>query len=683
MVSRGRLWAVFLTLVGLGMLGQLLLLLGFQDVNGVDAPRSSVTVVAVPPNSHFSRALPPLLLENVVVMMAPPTGAQDACSLHLGFDTCHDLLMNLTQTPLKSLAPEDLACNCEATREPLTVPYTFGFSDLDREDRFFGSKVVLTFGCGARTHRPTVKVDGFFVVVHTVGGYSARSLAHLSASLVDYIISLVKKVGDQSLPPNRPQVLLIPPLSEKDLRSITEWNSQGKVDFVATPIPGSELLFSSLLVIPQEFFASLVREDTQWARFDPGLITSLKLTQLSAVVIDGQDNVARIDREARKNVAVYLRDPAILNERAILTAMQEHFGVIEVIVIVREEDLPLFLPREVVVVVGTTRSLLLAATLVPEGSLLIELFPWQYRSLLVENVAIALHLNHFAWQATTPPRDVRLTYPLPWHSPTLLAPWRSRQFAVNVRELVDLFFRAGRRKARPTFIAPALYLLHQPWEQANNQLIGFRSACAIAKLLDRVLVLPFFGERTEVRGDWNYTFSVGDFTWKPLEAYFNQSALALLPCDTISFSQFQVITGLSSRPIPRAFFNPLFRHTKQQQQRDYYERVLHLKISDWKQERRHYQSDAAEILRLYSAIRDDVLPLGVTFWGYDFGQKFTYPFTEYHNPLSDPAYLSIVRAIRFRDDILQLGEALARQVQPDLDFTAIHCDSPFLYGGLR
>lgn len=117
------------------------------------------------------------------------------------------------------------------------------------------------------------------------------------------------------------------------------------------------------------------------------------------------------------------------------------------------------------------------------------------------------------------------------------------------------------------------FLIYMPWEQINNQLVEFKSACAVASILDRVLVLPLIGHRVSVLGDadWDFSFRIPDFHWKPFENYFDPATYGELPCKTISNHNFRSFHAASDNfTLGDVYFNPIAKATSHNQIVEYF-----------------------------------------------------------------------------------------------------------------
>ena len=104
------------------------------------------------------------------------------------------------------------------------------------------------------------------------------------------------------------------------------------------------------------------------------------------------------------------------------------------------------------------------------------------------------------------------------------------------------------------------YFMFMPWEQLNNQLIGFKAACAMAHLLNRTLVTPLLGYRKPDITGWNFDFDVQSYIWRPMEEYFE---LGKLPCALVSLKDFKKRHG--NKTIGPIHFHRVAKATSSQQ----------------------------------------------------------------------------------------------------------------------
>jgi hypothetical protein len=99
--------------------------------------------------------------------------------------------------------------------------------------------------------------------------------------------------------------------------------------------------------------------------------------------------------------------------------------------------------------------------------------------------------------------------------------WRNQNTIVDIPSIL-LLVRTAISKREEKF------MIYMPWEQINNQLVEFKSACAVASILDRVLVLPLVGHRSTVAdADWDFSFKIPDFHWLPFEKYFDPTQFGI------------------------------------------------------------------------------------------------------------------------------------------------------------
>ncbi|KAJ3395247.1 hypothetical protein HDU84_000014 [Entophlyctis sp. JEL0112] len=214
-----------------------------------------------------------------------------------------------------------------------------------------------------------------------------------------------------------------------------------------------------------------------------------------------------------------------------------------------------------------------------------------------------------------------------------------------------------------------------PWEQLNNQLIGFKSTCAIAALLNRTLILPLVGQRNAAiagSAEWDFSFNVDEYAWSPMSRYFDLHALQTqLACAAITphnfFALWRRQHGGGAQPqIDHAVFNPVARATAPQQLVQYYARLglalpAHALATDYP---RLAALTAADVLsRWGDATGGDnqqqqlqnvqarggrVLAFGAAFWLYGFGAPAQeYPLRTYAGGyMRDGGYAATTAALR-------------------------------------
>lgn len=187
------------------------------------------------------------------------------------------------------------------------------------------------------------------------------------------------------------------------------------------------------------------------------------------------------------------------------------------------------------------------------------------------------------------------------------------------------------------------YFMFMPWEQLNNQLIGFKAACAMAKKLQRILVLPYLGYR--IRNEWDFSFSFKDYSWFPMEKYFK---FENLPCRTISFYNFKALYG---NQIGSIHFNPVAKATSHQQLIEYYRNILGLGFTGIKDNKRMSQLSDQTILSLFENDQSNVLSFGSLFWAYGFNKTQEYPLKNYISYMDNELYKQITKGIIIKENL--------------------------------
>ena len=193
------------------------------------------------------------------------------------------------------------------------------------------------------------------------------------------------------------------------------------------------------------------------------------------------------------------------------------------------------------------------------------------------------------------------------------------------------------------------YFFFMPWEQLNNQIIGFKAACAMAKALDRILVLPFLGYRKS--DDWDFTFDVKTYSWSPMEKYFDFHDL---PCEIITLSNFKIVNGIN---IGHVYYNPVAKATSFEQITDYYDGILGLNVASIKNQSRLFQLNENTVLKLFGRDRSKVLSFGALFWTYGFGKEQEYPLKQYISYMDNALYRQITLGIRTKMRIQQYAQS--------------------------
>ncbi|KAJ3077000.1 hypothetical protein HDU99_001267 [Rhizoclosmatium hyalinum] len=200
------------------------------------------------------------------------------------------------------------------------------------------------------------------------------------------------------------------------------------------------------------------------------------------------------------------------------------------------------------------------------------------------------------------------------------------------------------------------FLLFMPWEQLNNQLIGLKSSCAMARVLNRTLVLPLIGQRKPrnlsepASTEWDFTFSINDLVWSPISRYFDEATLEqTLPCSVISLENFETLMKdpeTETVTLDHVVFNPVAKATSTQQIQDYYTGILNYTIPSIDTTHlRMSQLTDTELLAKFGSDNSQTLALGSAFWMYGFNRFQPYPLTRYENYMDDNVYAQTVKSI--------------------------------------
>ncbi|KAI9315050.1 hypothetical protein BDR26DRAFT_886846 [Obelidium mucronatum] len=214
------------------------------------------------------------------------------------------------------------------------------------------------------------------------------------------------------------------------------------------------------------------------------------------------------------------------------------------------------------------------------------------------------------------------------------------------------------------------FLLFMPWEQLNNQLIGLKTTCAMAKLLDRTLVLPLLGQRQVLKTpskEWDFSFNISELSWGPISRYFDSSILETsLPCSAISQENFKTLVenekGIVT--VDHAVFNPVAKATSPEQLQEYFNGVLGYRLPtiDTKYSRMSQLSDH-QVVENWGTDPARILAFGAAFWMYGFNRSQPYPLTKYENYMSNVVYAQTVKALEISPRLKLMVKEKLLQVQ--------------------
>lgn len=353
-----------------------------------------------------------------------------------------------------------------------------------------------------------------------------------------------------------------------------------------------------------------------------------------------------------------------------------------------------------------------------EGSYVLELFPFAFRKVIYQNIAKIAGLRYMSWQnrdmaktvlrwdlvekrqLTTMPKERVVNFPIDWYNMDSKNYWRNQDTVVNVDEIFSLVKFMVSHAADPEGFR---FLMNAPWEQYNNQLLEFSSACALGLILDRAVVLPKIGYRDhipvqpETTSEYSYyddeeddedgniplsfnkdfdkgpttllPFSPLNYTWNPLEKYFSPRPLLDLPCATISFENFVSLNA--GRSLGKLRYHSLGDATSVTQLTEYYGNISHFVFDSVEEDPNAYTHQSLDEVRaLHSANADRVLALGALFWYFDFGIKPTYPLDRVYNHLDHPVYRKIQEALQFNPFLEDLASRSLLKLPKQ--FVALH-----------
>ncbi|KAJ3213347.1 signal transducing kinase of the PAK [Dinochytrium kinnereticum] len=322
----------------------------------------------------------------------------------------------------------------------------------------------------------------------------------------------------------------------------------------------------------------------------------------------------------------------------------------------------------------------------PARSYLLELFPYRFRKSVFRNLAAISGVRHLTWQnqresltrfklgyvlknkLTNSSEESITRLPIDWQNMDSKNFWRNQDTIVNVKEIKHILEAALFDRSRG---GETRFLMFSPWEQYNNQLVGFKSACALAAMLDRTLVLPHIGYRSLESGS-RRTFDVNSFQWNSFERYFDLEALSKLPCKYITFDNF---VGLNAgRSIGKLRYHHLGNETTEQQVLDYYSDVARLPFEKLEWDIGvYYQLSKAELLKLHGRDKSRVLALGNMFWYHDFGKHQEYPLTTFTDFMTHSQYNRITRSLQFSEKLRNVTDTLMKAASLEENhYVAIH-----------
>ena len=306
-------------------------------------------------------------------------------------------------------------------------------------------------------------------------------------------------------------------------------------------------------------------------------------------------------------------------------------------------------------------------------TIMIELFPFAFRKYIFQNLAVVSGVTYLSWQNGKPSQsktrydlieankftnmtsDRIQRLPIDWFNMDSKNFWRNQDTFVDDSFLdvfqlgIDRFLELNQGSNETSL--QQRFLIYTPWEQFNNQLLGFKSACALSTMFNRTLVLPMAGHLKSQESLPN-SLSLSessDYDWKPLEWYLDPVSLSTrLPCRTISFDNFYSL--YRDRSIGKLRYHHISdESTSEAQFRDYYKHVVGLAYDKIVWDKVTYLANESTLMELHRDDTSPVLALGSMFWYYDFNVSVRYPLRHFYNYMENNLYHQITRGLEFSE----------------------------------
>ena len=383
--------------------------------------------------------------------------------------------------------------------------------------------------------------------------------------------------------------------------------------------------YHEIISVLRQYANKIIREKESAS---PTTTTSSKIPELKKVCY-----ISRQMKDSRK----------ILNEKDFINAIQSRHVNLTILVL---ENLTfqesVIAIAQCDVLIGVYSQWLSYLAFLSPLSSVIELFPYGIETPVHQNLALMMSIRYMKWvDVFTIDGKTILNEKDPNE---IISYYLSQDISLHINSVMAIF---------DIVIQPHIPMLaYMPWEQLNNQIIEFKSACAMATLLNRVLILPPIGHRKDEHVHWEFSFDIFSYHWIPFSKYFNHHQLTNAPCKIMDYSNFKSFYGINHKfNIGNLHYNPVAHATSPQQLIDYYGKVLQIPHGKVIDDGRMYQLIEAEILAKYGQNKDRVLAIGAPFWLFSFGIQQPYPLTEYVNYMNIPLYAQIVKSLEISDSI--------------------------------
>lgn len=209
---------------------------------------------------------------------------------------------------------------------------------------------------------------------------------------------------------------------------------------------------------------------------------------------------------------------------------------------------------------------------------------------------------------------------------------------------------------------PHQFLIYTPWEQFNNQILGFKSACALAFFINRTLVLPLVGASKSSLEE-RKMFDPLDYDWSSFDLYFDIPSISeLLPCSIISFDNFQSLFKDKSLGTLK-YHHVSDEVTSESQFRSYYKDIADLKYDkiEWDLEVTYGMSEE-ELRKLHGSDNSTVLALGSMFWYHNFDITVEYPISKFYDYMGNSVYNQITKGLKFSERLVRISMNLLTKI---------------------
>ncbi|KAI3660590.1 hypothetical protein MP638_000130 [Amoeboaphelidium occidentale] len=364
----------------------------------------------------------------------------------------------------------------------------------------------------------------------------------------------------------------------------------------------------------------------------------------------------------------------VLNMQEILQALKKYPNVR--ISTYDFDDEPFHRQLEIIdstdILVGVHGAALSHIAFLRPGSAVLEIFPFGFRKTIYQSLARMKGISYSFWQNsykentifhweyveanrfTNTSKEVIQNNPIMWHNMDSKNYYRNQDTIVNIPELLHVLNHLVRTQSNRDRHESEKYLMYLPWEQLNNQVIGLKSACAVSKMLDRTLVLPFVG----FPFNSSDTFQPHLNEWFPFNQFFDMVTLIeKLPCKFITAENFHSFYW--NNEIKTMFFHNLDPVATTRQQMVDYLVTMYLQAPSHQiisvEPAFHLSKD--RIMQLYgNSDKHTTLYVGSCFWFYNFGLNPVYPLDKFYDYLDES-----------NSKIDQLYRQISEGIQPTRD----------------